>query len=303
MKYLYTLLSLAAVLFFSCGASNTHKNDITFNIEDEIVKNGNSLLWKIEKVGYKTSYIFGTMHMIEDVYYDFTPHMTQIIEGSDVIIMEVGGQPNPLEAFQMMTLKEGKVEDLFNKKELNDLVIFMDTKLDISPKEFHSVYSSMKPFLILQTITQSFFSADAVSYDLNIMQMAGERNIPIVGLESMEEQLGFFDEISEKDVAELIMSSVYNFEKEKKETEKLQKIYSKQKVDKLIPLMKDQSPEFMKFEDIFLTNRNKAWAPKIISETKNKSCFIAVGAAHLFDSNGVIELLKKEGFTLTAVKK
>ena len=300
MKYLILLLSLITLSFLSCSSS---KNNSESEITNEIVKNGNSLLWKIEKDGYETSYIFGTMHMIEKEHYDFTEHMTTIVNNSDAIIMEIGGQPNPLEAFAMMSLKEGKVEDFFKQDQLKDLVSFMDTKMNVTPKQFHLTYSSMKPFFILQTITQSYFSETAISYDMNIMQMAEENDIPLLGFETMEEQLGFFDQIPSEDIVDLIMNSVYNFEKEKKNTEKLQKLYAKQKVDKLIPLMKAQSPEFMEFEDVFLTNRNKAWIPKIIKETKDKKCFIAVGAAHLFDTKGLLELLRNENYTVTAIKK
>jgi len=119
----------------------------------------------------------------------------------------------------------------------------------------------------------------------------------------MEQQLGFFDLIPNKDIAQMIMTSVKDFEKEKTGTKQLMKLYAKEKVNKFIPLMKDQSPEFMAFEDFFLTNRNKAWIPAIIEESKTKSCFIAVGAAHLFETNGIIELLKNEGFLLTPIKK
>tara|TARA_B100000809_G_C15037298_1_gene494237 strand:- start:141 stop:1046 length:906 start_codon:yes stop_codon:yes gene_type:complete len=301
MKYFSFLLSLLFFSFLSCSISNKDKEPSS-NI-DAVVKNENSLLWKIEKDGHQTSYLFGTMHLIEAEYYEFTPHMTSLIESSDAVIMEIGGQPNPLKAFEMMSLKDGKVEDLFTSIQLKDLVEFMDKKMNISPEQFHLTFSSMKPFFILQTISQAFFSETAVSYDLNIMQMSAEKNIPLVGLETMEEQLGLFDKISAEEIANLIMTSVYNFEKEKKDTKKLQKLYSEQKVNKLIPLMKTQSPEFMEFEDLFLTNRNKAWIPKIMKETKDKKCFIAVGAAHLLDSNGLIQLLKNEGFTLTAIEK
>ena len=305
MKYLNSILSIIIFSFLSCSSSSPKAlvNDTDNANNDIVVKNGNSLLWKIEKEGHQTSYIFGTMHMIEEEYYVFTPHMEKLVKNSDAIIMEIGGQPNPLKALDMMTLKEGKVEDYFTKEQLKDLVEFMDVKMNVTPEEFHKTYSGMKPFFILQTITQAYFSENSVSYDMNIMQMSAENDIPLLGFESMEEQLGFFDEIPSKDVALMIMNSVYNFEKEKKNTKKLEKLYAKQKVDKLIPLMKNQSPEFMEFEDVFLTNRNKAWIPKIIEETKTKKCFIAVGAAHLFDTNGVIQLLKNNGFTLTAIEK
>ncbi len=302
MKLIYSFILICILTVLSCSTTNS-KLDKTGTITDEIAKNENSLLWKIEKEGHQTAYIFGTMHMIEKEFYEFTPHMTDIIERSDEIIMEIGGQPNPLEALSMMTLKEGSVEDFFTKDQLSQLVAFMDTKMNIDPIQFHTTFSAMKPFFILQTITQAYFTSSAVSYDMNIMQMAGENDIPLSGFESLEEQLGFFDQIPSEAIADMIMTSVDNFEEEKKETLKLQKLYAKEKVDKLIPMMKNQSPEFMAFEDIFLTNRNKAWIPQIIDKTKSSKCFIAVGAAHLFDTNGVINLLKQEGFTLTAIKK
>ena len=81
----------------------------------------------------------------------------------------------------------------------------------------------------------------------------------------------------------------------------MMKFYADQKVDKLIPLMEKQSPEFMEFSDIFLYDRNKAWIPKIKNEMETKQCFIAVGAGHLFGDGGLIDLLEKEGLKLTAI--
>jgi len=297
-----SIITILLFLFLSCSSSedvlSTHLQK-----EDVVVKNGNSLLWKIEKEGHQTSYIFGTMHMIDETYFNITPHLQYIIESSDQLIMEIGGQPNPLEALSLMTLKDETINDYFSKIELTELVQFMDTQLGVSPQQFQMTFTKMKPFLILQTITQAFFSENAKSYDLSIMQISQEKNIPLIGFETMEQQLGFFDLIPNKDVAKMIMTSVKDFEKEKKGTEKLMKLYGKEQVDKLIPLMKDQSPEFMEFEDVFLTNRNSAWIPTILKETKEKKCFIAVGAAHLFESKGIIQLLEKEGFTLTPIQK
>jgi len=297
-----SIITILLSFLLSCSSSEDALST-NFQKEDIIVKNGNSLLWKIEKDGHQTSYIFGTMHMIDEAYFNITPHLNYIIENSDQLIMEIGGQPNPLEALSLMTLKDETINDYFSKSELAELVQFMDIQLGVSPQQFQMTFTKMKPFLILQTITQAFFSENAKSYDLSIMQISQEKNIPLIGFETMEQQLGFFDLIPNKDVAKMIMTSVKDFEKEKKGTEKLMKIYGKEQVDKLIPLMKDQSPEFMEFEDVFLTNRNTAWIPTILKETKEKKCFIAVGAAHLFESKGIIQLLEKEGFTLTSIQK
>ena len=102
-------------------------------------------------------------------------------------------------------------------------------------------------------------------------------------------------------MADLVMESIYSFKKEQKEMNKLMQLYAKQKVDKLIPLLQKQSPEFMEFADIFLYDRNKRWIPKLIKEMQKKKCFVAVGAGHLFGEKGVIDLLKKEGYEISAI--
>ena len=120
--------------------------------------------------------------------------------------MEVGGMPNPFETLALMTLDSGTVHQYFSKEQLVKLLEFMDKKLGTSPETFHSMYGKMKPFFILQSISQGYFSEKTMSYDLNIMEMANEKNIPLIGLETIEQQLGFFDAIPMSDMAELIMA-------------------------------------------------------------------------------------------------
>lgn len=287
-KNQFILAGFVLTSFFSCSA-------------DVEVENGNSLLWKVEGNGCKPSYIFGTMHMIEEEYFNMSESLIEKIKSSEAIIMEVGGMPDPLAAMQMMTLDTGTVHSYFSKEQMATLLEFMDKKLNTDPETFHSVYGKMKPFFILQAISAGFFSENSVSYDLTIMALSKEHNIPLVGLETIEEQLGFFDAIPPAEMAELIMQSVENFEKEKKETQKLMKIYAAQDVEKMIPMMKKQSPEFMKYEDIFLSGRNKNWIPKLKEEFAARHCFVAVGAAHLFGDSGILNLLNAEGYTVTAI--
>ncbi|NOQ73761.1 MAG: hypothetical protein GQ574_17265 [Crocinitomix sp.] len=287
--------------FLSC-ASNTA--DITIEADqsqDVIVKNGQSMLWKVEGEDIKTSYLFGTMHMINEEYYRFSENLTKRIENSDAVIMEVGGMPNPFKTFQLMSLDTGTVHSYFSKEQLIELLGFMDKELGIPPQEFDQTYGAMKPFFLLQTISQNYFEPTAKSYDLTIMSIAADKKIPLIGLETIEEQLGFFDQVPTESMAEMIILSIRDYEKEAKNTLKLMELYSKEKVDKLIPLLNKQSPEFMEFADLFLYDRNRAWAPKLLEEMKDKSCFVAVGAGHLFGENGLIDLFEKKGYTLTAI--
>ncbi len=301
MKNQITLFGIIVFYFLSCSSSNKETSTSEAENEDIIVENGNSLLWKIEGKDCQTSYLYGTMHIINSEYYNFTENMTKKIEESDAIIMEVGGMPNPLETLELMQLDSGDIRDQFTAEDMATIVEFFDKKLDTDPEKFYQIYGQMKPFFLIQAITQNYFSDDTESYDLDIMGIAGSKEIPLIGLETLEQQLGFFDIIPKEGMSEMVVQSIENYDKEKKQTEKMMKIYAEQKVDKLIPMMKKQSPEFMEYGDIFLYDRNKAWIPKIKENIQSKKCFIAVGAAHLFGEGGVIDLLEKEGYTVTAV--
>lgn len=56
-----------------------------------------------------------------------------------------------------------------------------------------------------------------------------------------------------------------------------------------------------------LDERNKKWIPRLISDSEGAAMrgqpplFVAVGTAHLFGPNGLLELLKKEGYSVERV--
>lgn len=301
MKNIFIPIWALAFSFLSCSSDTANTETTEVENNDIVVEDGNSLMWRIEGEGIQTSYMYGTMHIIEKDYYHFTDKMTKEIESSDAIIMEVGGMPNPLKTLELMQLDSGDIRSFFSDEEMRTIVEFFDKRLGTDPDAFWQQYGGMKPFFILQAVSQNYFEGETESYDLDIMAIAGQKDIPLIGLETLEEQLGFFDVIPKESMTQMILESIENYDKEQKGTRKMMKIYSEQKVNKLIPMIKKQSPEFIEFGDVFLYNRNKAWVPKIIKEMKDKKCFIAVGAAHLFGEGGLIDLLEKEGLTLTPI--
>jgi len=296
------MIKKITVLFLSI-ISVALLNSCRNQFKPEFKSNNNSLLWQISKKGSPTSYMYGTMHMINKEYYHFSSNLKSIIEASDAVIMELGAMPNPIQAMLLMTNKNGTVKDLFSAEEWQIILDFYKKEFNISENHFVKTYNSFKPFFLLQSLTQAYFRADAESYDLNIMQLAKELDKELIGLETLEQQIRFFDTIPDSEMADLIIESILNYEEDKLDFMELEQLYSSENIDKLIPLMKDQSPEFYKYEHIFLTNRNVAWIPKLNTLLSEKTCFIAVGAAHLFDKNGLISLLKQEDYKVLPVKK
>jgi uncharacterized protein YbaP (TraB family) len=53
---------------------------------------------------------------------------------------------------------------------------------------------------------------------------------------------------------------------------------------------------------LLVDERNHDWLPKIDEHIKQEPCFIAVGALHLPGNYGLINLLRKAGYKVKAIK-
>jgi len=54
--------------------------------------------------------------------------------------------------------------------------------------------------------------------------------------------------------------------------------------------------------DELVLGRNTMWMPTILSNIKQCACLFAVGALHLPGEEGLINVLRKEGYTVEPVK-
>ncbi len=61
-------------------------------------------------------------------------------------------------------------------------------------------------------------------------------------------------------------------------------------------------PEIAAMEELLVFSRNRAWIPKLETLFANDAVFVVVGADHLRGDRGVLELLTKQGFSVTRVE-
>jgi uncharacterized protein YbaP (TraB family) len=61
--------------------------------------------------------------------------------------------------------------------------------------------------------------------------------------------------------------------------------------------------ELAEMDEVLVYKRNADWIPKLSKLFQDDQVFVAVGADHLIGPRGVIELLKKEGFSVTRITK
>ena len=276
---------------------------IVFSQTTEFPMKESSLLWKIEGPGIpKGSYLFGTMHMIEKEYFIFPDKLEKIVKKTEQLVMELPGLPNQKEAMKYVLLEEGTFFDYFTPEQTDSILIWAKKEFKMEEAAFRATMSKMKPFVVVQMATQIHFMGKTESYEMKLEEIAKTNKLSIAGLETIEQQMAFFDDLTKEQQAEMVMEGIRDSEKSIETMKEMEVLYQGQNVDSLYLMIQDEGGVISAESADFLDNRNVAWVPQIKEMIANKRCFIAVGAGHLGGPNGVIRLLEKEGYTLTPVE-
>jgi uncharacterized protein YbaP (TraB family) len=261
-----------------------------------------SLLWRISGNGLaKPSYLFGTMHLLCPDDYLWTDAMRRGLAACDKVCFEMDmDDPSVLAetAAGLMDTSGKSLRDYFTEDQYVRLQRFVRDSMGVDLSQLQM----MNP-VILQTL----FLARAVncnipvSYEANIMEEAGKTGKEIIGLESVREQLDVFGDIPDDSAAAMVMSMVDSFAESKAEFARMLASYKAQDLPALHRQVK-QSKELGDQLGVFLDDRNRKWIPRMMPLMKGGPVFFAVGAAHLYGETGVINLLRKKGYTVTAVR-
>lgn len=265
----------------------------------------NSLLWEIEHQETKQkSYIFGTIHLIPESYFKISDSLMYCIDNAEEIYLEI---------------KLDQLDNLLNISDLlGELLMPNGTLLSqlLSEEEFEQVkikmeeinlplflYNKIQPMFLATFIhaTENTPNEDSnvqkmVSYDMEINNIAGEKEIPLKGLESIEFQLNLLSCIPLEEQAQYLVSEINHDHQDNNQID-LFEIYHKQDLSQLKQLVSDPKlPE--QFDELMLDKRNENWVEQIKEIGKTKTCLYAVGAAHLIGENGILKLLSENGFSI-----
>lgn len=259
-----------------------------------------SLLWEVKtKEGKTCSYLFGTIHAIDETKFYFPKKLEKIASKCDAICLEIAGISSNPPSVEKLMMTDKSLQDLFTKSQMDSIHYWAERFLLMKPNQFDENFGQAKPFFLLQFILKTSLPEDIKSYELVLEETAKKNNQELLGFETVDFQLSLFDQMTLDEQVRMVMESLRDEKNAKNKFEEMQQVYLEQDLDQLYKMTKDESTTLNRS---FLEDRNIDWIPKIEEITKNKIVFIAVGAAHLAGPEGVIELLINKGFQVLPVK-
>lgn len=264
-----------------------------------------SVLWKVTGKKIKSpSYLYGTIHIQDQRVFAFDNTVTDAFNSCEAFAMEVLlDEVSPQEQIQAMTMPDGKtLTDLLTKEDyaLLDSVFKAKTGTSVF------LYNKMKPFFVSSALTQAEAKKEKEApLDLYLLSTARKAGKSCYGVEKFIDQIKAIDALTLEEQVEMMMSSLKDTTTDNEDAtqEGLAKIverYLAFDLAKMLEMSSDTAlPE--QFNKVFLIDRNKGMAKNFIKLAKKQSLFCAVGAAHLPGDLGVINHLRKAGFTVEPV--
>ncbi len=266
------------------------------------------LLYEISGNGLtKSSYLFGTHHMvpvetatkIEGVFRAFNDCSAVVGEFVD---------DNP-EEMQRQILMASKMEESIFKLLTSEEEALIDSALQAELGLTLANVQYMRPNVIAMiyemTVRERVLKSQVGDMAMDsYFQVAGsELGKAVYGLETVDDQLKMLlRSIPIERQAEILIETIRNADYIITENAKLDSLYLMGDLEGLYDMLieTEDMTEAEKF--LLVDERNHDWLPKIEKHIKQEPCFIAVGALHLPGNDGLINLLRKAGYKVKAVK-
>lgn len=265
-----------------------------------------SFIWEVRGEQGK-AYVLGSIHVGSPELYPLAPAIQKAFEDSAVL----GVEADPRQQQGMTAaLTQGLYPPGDNLR--NHLPPPLVERLAKQLPRYGitiEIAASMKPFMVMTLIEMG--EALRAGYDpqqgidLHFLEQATKRDMKVVELESIEQQMALVDSFSDEEAEALLQQVLASVEKNGMATDLKQMMaaWKAGDADQLERVADRSLSADAKAKDAVMEKinygRNTAMADKLDGYLKSgKTHFIVVGALHLVGKRGVVELLRKKGYAV-----
>ena len=199
-----------------------------------------------------------------------------------------------LSALLYMNMKnDKKLSDLYSPADYERVKQYFNDTLN-TPL---GMLQKVKPYFLVAMLYPRMMNCKTASgVDEELMKLAKENKKEIQGLETMAFQTSVFDSIPYEWQAKELLKNIDSFPYYKRQFDTMMRAYKNQQMDEMaISIAKSEFGSDV-YEDLLLKNRNHDWVNKLKAIMASESVFVAVGAGHLLGKDGLLSLLKSQGY-------
>ena len=297
-------LFAAAVIVMISSCKTTQKTEQTVKVElDQAIDNEKTLLWQVSGNNLaEPSYLFGTIHVISSEDYFLKDNIVKKLFSAKQLVLEmdIRNSNTSTVAEKSILPDEKTIKDYLSEEDYLKIESYFADSLGQPISLFKTAYARLKPFFLQQIIYLKYLGNNPSSYESEFLEKIMDKDVQVLGLETLEDQLAIIDNISIEDQYQDLIEAIQDGPKQKKYLDELIRTYIDMDVNKLHDMIVENE-DFKDISNTFVDERNIKWIPKLQEFFKDGCTFVAVGAGHLGGDKGIINLLREVGYTVEPI--
>ncbi len=257
-------------------------------------------LWKVTAGDGHTLYLAGSMHALTQADIPLPDAYTRAFDASDRLVEELDFKDlNPREvtkqALSMGLLQDSDLASAMGKKDWAE-VQKLAQKAGV--ELYH--YERFKPWLaaigIADTLLLRYGYQPKLGLDLHFANLARKRDMPGSGLETVAEQLSFFNDMKPDVQRRFLLQTLREAGSARRDLSRLHDAWARGDTKTLEALQKENFKGFPQLRKRLIEQRNQRWLPHLLKCLHSgQTCFVAVGVEHMVGPHGLIALLEARG--------
>jgi uncharacterized protein YbaP (TraB family) len=261
-------------------------------------------MWEVTD-GKSRALLFGTVHSLPRGVDWFRPHVAKGLDGSQRLVMEteIPDSPGAMMPVVMRLARLQAPRPLMERVPESwqpTLQRALD-RLKPGPLDW---YDTWYVALTLGNLQAQANGLDPrIGVEAVLAERARMRNLPIQALETAEQQLIYFDALTEADQQQMLLGTLEDLDGSKAEMDALVADWMAGRTDALAMRVNDEFERSPMLRRMLVEDRNARWAEWIATEIGKAPApmFVAVGAGHLAGPGSLIAELEKRGLKVKPV--
>lgn len=253
------------------------------------------LFWTAEKAGTQLM-LLGSIHVGREDLYPLPKPVMQFLSSSDAIVVEADIHSSP----QLDYPNQQRTEQWLTKPQITQLK-HIAQKIELNPKTLLTLPPWRSAILLQYSQLKKLGYQVDLGIDHYLIERAQDEQIPVIGLESAQQQLDMLAN-SEDEGLNLLLSAIEDFTTTPSRLKLLVQAWKNGNAKQLQRLSDAQSlPDTL--QHTLLYERNQRWAKQLSDPdnfTSGNRYLVVVGALHLLGPNNLLDYLEQHGYTLSA---
>jgi hypothetical protein len=262
-------------------------------------------LWRISRPGVEDSFVLGTIHIPDPRVSKVAEPVERALSRSRTLAMEIAAGPvAESRVFELEQLQNGeRLESLIGAEAFGRLRAAL-----VARKVPEEVIARLKPWAAMMKISLTAPSGESEYLDKQLVSRANARRMRIMPLEWIEEQAAAFDVIPLVSQVALLKHVLAHRETLATTIEPTIEAWLRGDLGALAAITERIGEQFPDMADHYaqltrhiVHNRTAVLHHRLFVPLRGGRVFVAIGAMHLPGHAGLLAMLKRDGYRVTAM--